>query len=232
MNKKCIALALATFLSGLAGCGGDSDNNAASNRNDNVQMHKVGTNNQNGNIGNNVNQNLRASTRAANNVERLKEIDEARVIIRGNDAYVAVRLENDRNSAGMGTTNTGTGTTGTDTGHGTNNTGTGVGYGTDTGYGTSAGATNTGTGAGYGGTNNTDTGTIDLGRTRHGQVSSTLERRITNQVRAADRDIRNVHVSVDPTFFGQMTNYTNNMRDGRNGDGLFEDFTDTVRRFF
>ncbi|MDV2888214.1 YhcN/YlaJ family sporulation lipoprotein, partial [Alkalihalophilus pseudofirmus] len=75
------------------------------------------------NVRNAANHNLRISNNAGRRVENLKEVDLAHVVVRNNDAYVAIKLNNRHrnNQANTGTTtNTGNnlGTTG---GTGTSN---------------------------------------------------------------------------------------------------------------
>ncbi|HZG70647.1 MAG TPA: YhcN/YlaJ family sporulation lipoprotein, partial [Chondromyces sp.] len=100
MKKRWAPFVLATCLStALVGCAGNQNDQAANDRNgnDNVQLTRVRTNNQNENNGNGTDHELRVSTRATRNIERMDEVDQANVIIRNNDAYVAVRLKNDDN---------------------------------------------------------------------------------------------------------------------------------------
>lgn len=291
LRKSSITFVLAACLFGLSGC------NATDNKN-NINVNKV--RNQGGTILNDTNQRLRVSTRAAQNVARLNEVDQAHVIIRNNDAYVAVRLKNAVNNRTgpnpgiTGTTGTTgiTGTTGTTraTGYNENNMGT-TGYSGTTGttgmtgtastgrFGTNAGTINYGrTGAdigntgitgnrnqvmygngynsggtgtpgtigttGAGGPNGTTgitgvpgtTGTnpdnTRLGTTDYSRVSSPLEQKIADRVRAADPSIHRVYVSVDPNFYTRMNAYYNDITNGRNRDGLINDFGNTVRRFF
>ncbi|WHY02761.1 YhcN/YlaJ family sporulation lipoprotein [Neobacillus sp. DY30] len=286
MKKGLITFVLTSTLIGLTGCAGDNQNAGGDNNGGNLGVNNVRNdvrnNDNNGITGRNVsNQNLRVSTRAANNVERLGEVDQAHVIIRNNDAYVAVQLNNQRDTtgdrAGTGTnttnnrggngnnagntqnngnlTNTGnTGITGNYTNSGitgtTNhnlNTGAGAINGNNTGAGTdriTGNNTNTGnngndgTGTNMGNTGNTGrngtnmNGNNGTGGTNYKEVSNRLEQRIADQVRAADKNIHKVYVSYDNDFYTQMNTYTNDIQNGRNRDGIWDDFTDTVGRFF
>lgn len=280
MKKGLITFVLTSTLIGLTGCAGDNQNAGEDNNGGNLGVNNVRNdvrnNDNNGVTGRNVsNQKLRVSSRAANNVERLGEVDQAHVIIRNNDAYVAVQLNNQRDTtgdrAGMGTntrnnrggngdnamntqntrnaTNTGnTGITGNYTNSGitgtTNhnlNTGAGAITGNNTGAGTdriTGTNTNTGNnGNGGTGTNMGNNGTgvngnNGTGDTNYKEVSTRLEQRIADQVRAADRNIHKVYVSYDNDFYNQMNTYTNDIQNGRNRDGIWDDFTDTVGRFF
>lgn len=63
-------------------------------------------------------------------------------------------------------------------------------------------------------------------------LSRTLERKISNEVKSVDRDIDNVYVSANPDFYDRMTNYSNDIRNGRPVEGFFDEFTQTIRRVF
>jgi len=64
------------------------------------------------------------------------------------------------------------------------------------------------------------------------EVTDRLKKKISDQVRATDQDIRNIYVSPDPDFVNRMEGYGNRISEGAPRDGLFEEFTDTVRRVF
>jgi len=66
----------------------------------------------------------------------------------------------------------------------------------------------------------------------NGEVTDPLKEKISDQVRATDRDIRNVYVSSDPDFVNRMEGYGNRINEDTTRNGLFEDFTETVRRVF
>ncbi|MDY0944013.1 YhcN/YlaJ family sporulation lipoprotein [Priestia megaterium] len=65
-----------------------------------------------------------------------------------------------------------------------------------------------------------------------GEVTDRLEKKIADQVRATDRDIRDVFVSSNPDFVNRMEGYRNRINEGHPVTGLFEEFTETVRRVF
>lgn len=279
MRKGLIGFASAIFIAGLAGCAGNMDDNAADNRNGNFQTQRVRTNLVNDN--NNNDQNFRVADRASRSVERLDEVDQARVIISNNNAYVAVRLK-DKNARSGNNTDTRAGTfyirdnqDNRRTGNGRNNgnTGTGAesgritGVGNNTNNGTNAGnhprtgtgsanngyTHNTGTGAetgritGVG--NNTNNGTnagneprtgtsiynngmAGQGSTIYSEVSTAFEQKIADQVRAADKNIHKVYVSFSEDTYNTINNYSNDIQNGRNQNGIFENFDDEVRRMF
>ncbi|MEH7335794.1 YhcN/YlaJ family sporulation lipoprotein [Neobacillus drentensis] len=187
-----VSVVIAAALLGLTGCNNDKALNNSRNN--------LGTNN----INNGSNQNLRVSARASNNVESLNEVDQAHVILRNNDAYVAVSLKNNTGNTGTDVIGTNDGTTGT----------------RDTS------------------TNNVDRTklggrTIGSGdNTNYKKAASPLDKKIERQVRDADHSIDNVYISYDTAFFGQMTNYTNDLRNGTNRDGVWNDFTNTIHGVF
>ncbi|WP_243524258.1 YhcN/YlaJ family sporulation lipoprotein [Bacillus pseudomycoides] len=65
-----------------------------------------------------------------------------------------------------------------------------------------------------------------------GEVTKQLENKIADQVRATDPDIRNVFVSSNPDFVDRMRDYVDKINQGKPVTGLFEEFTETVRRVF
>lgn len=66
----------------------------------------------------------------------------------------------------------------------------------------------------------------------NGEVTDRLEKKIADQVRATDRDIRDVFVSSNPDFVNRMEDYGSRINKGDPVTGLFEEFTETVRRVF
>jgi YhcN/YlaJ family sporulation lipoprotein len=66
----------------------------------------------------------------------------------------------------------------------------------------------------------------------NGEVTDRLKKKISDQVKATDKDIRNVYVSSDPDFVNRMEGYGNRINEGATRNGLFEDFTETVKRVF
>ena len=64
------------------------------------------------------------------------------------------------------------------------------------------------------------------------KLTQNLEKKISNEVTSIDRDIDNVYVSVNPDFYDRMTNYANDIRNGNPVEGLWDEFSQTVRRVF
>ncbi|MFO1443773.1 YhcN/YlaJ family sporulation lipoprotein [Bacillus sp. Bva_UNVM-123] len=63
-------------------------------------------------------------------------------------------------------------------------------------------------------------------------LSRNLERKIADQVKSADRDINDVYISVNPDFYDRVTNYSNDIRNGKPIEGFFDEFTNTIKRVF
>ncbi|PEF74882.1 YhcN/YlaJ family sporulation lipoprotein [Bacillus pseudomycoides] len=65
-----------------------------------------------------------------------------------------------------------------------------------------------------------------------GQITKQLEKKVADQVRTTDPDIRHVFVSSNPDFVDRMRDYADKINQGKPVTGLFEEFTETVRRVF
>lgn len=59
-----------------------------------------------------------------------------------------------------------------------------------------------------------------------------MENQIADEVRAANTQINNVYVSLNPDFAKQMTDYGDKIRAGEPVEGFFQEFTDAVGRVF
>ncbi|MFJ7933363.1 YhcN/YlaJ family sporulation lipoprotein [Sporosarcina sp. NPDC096371] len=59
-----------------------------------------------------------------------------------------------------------------------------------------------------------------------------VEDKIADEVRAANKDFKNVYVSMNPDFVKQTTDYGDKIRAGEPVEGFFEEFSDAVRRVF
>ncbi|MFL6562347.1 MAG: YhcN/YlaJ family sporulation lipoprotein [Bacillus sp. (in: firmicutes)] len=242
VKKSWVTFVLATTLLGLTGCA-NNDNNAAKNNANNLGANNNANNGVN--VRNVSNQNLRVSNRAVRNVESLKQVDRAHVIIRNNDAYVAVRLAGNQNGtrAGGGTTGTGTNmnaTYGNGYNSGTTGTNGNANLNANTGNRNNNANLNTNTGnrnnvnnmnANIGNGNNANNMNVNNGNGNNAGTNA-LNQKIKSQVRAADRSIDNVYISYNTDTFGRMTNYSNNIRTGTNRNGLWNDFSNSVNRMF
>ncbi|MBV7504506.1 YhcN/YlaJ family sporulation lipoprotein [Bacillus sp. sid0103] len=228
VRKSWVTFVLATSLFGLTGCA-NNNNNAANDNKNNLGVNNVRNNTINGvNVRNVSNQNLRVSARAIRNVESLNEVDQANVIIRDNDAYVAVRLEGTQNGTRARGASTGTGPNMNATygnGYNSGTTGTNGDANLNANTGNRTNATITGT------TGTRTNARINRANDLNARGTNALNQKIINQVRAADRSIDNVYISYDTNTFGQMTNYSNDIRTGTRVD-LWDDFTNSVNRMF
>jgi spore cortex protein len=63
-------------------------------------------------------------------------------------------------------------------------------------------------------------------------LTQEIERKIADQVKATDQDIKHVYVSVNPDFYDRMNSYANDLRNNRPISGLFDEFNTMIRRMF
>lgn len=63
-------------------------------------------------------------------------------------------------------------------------------------------------------------------------LTADLEDKIAEKVKEADKDIDKVYVSLNPDFVERMTSYRTKIDEGKPVEGLFEEFTESVRRVF
>jgi len=73
---------------------------------------------------------------------------------------------------------------------------------------------------------------VELTGNKSGKVTKELEDKIGNKVRKVDGDIKNVYVSSNPDFYNRMTNYGRDIENGKPISGLFNEFSETIRRVF
>lgn len=73
---------------------------------------------------------------------------------------------------------------------------------------------------------------VQLTGNKSGKVTKKLEEKIADKVRNVDGDIQNVYVSSNPDFYNRMTNYGRDIENGKPVSGLFNQFSETVRRVF
>ncbi|MBT2692761.1 YhcN/YlaJ family sporulation lipoprotein [Bacillus sp. ISL-55] len=203
MKKSLILAGCAVFTLGLAGCG--ANNNAADdNGQQRVQINQVRR-------GPTTEENrLQLADRAERQVEQMPEVDDARVIISENNAYVAVRLADDNNgNAEVNDALDGNGRTFAENGRVDQDDNPAGNDGTIDGHGDAGDETDRNTARGDG-----------------------LEREIEQKVRQSQRGIDNVYVSVDNNAFDRMGTFADDIRNNRNRDGLFDDFRNTMGNFF
>nr|WP_285289135.1 YhcN/YlaJ family sporulation lipoprotein [Bacillus sp. ISL-41] len=195
---------------------------------------------------------LQLADRAERQVEQMPEVDDARVIISENNAYVAVRLadnngENNGNASvndaldGNGRTFAENGRVDQGDNNRAGNDGIIDGKG-DAGNGDHQNAGNTngnnifGNGNDNGNGNMNGIGNTDMngnaaGNTMNGNKSQ-LEQQIEQRVRQANNRIDNVYVSVDRNAYDRMGTFADDIRTDRNRDGMFEDFREAMDGFF
>ena len=244
MKKSIIIAGCAVFTIGLAGCG--ANNNAADDNGDQqVEISQV----QRGPATEGTK--LQLADRAERQVEQMQEVDDARVIISENNAYVAVRLaenngenngnasvndalddngrtfaENGRvdqgdNRAGNDGIIDGKGDAGNDDRQKSGSTNRNNVFGNDNDNGN-------GNMNGIGNTNMNGNAT---GNTMNGN-NSQLEMQIEQRVRQANNRIDKVYVSVDRNAYDRMGTFADDIRTDRNRDGMFEDFRNAMDGFF
>ncbi|WP_353856290.1 YhcN/YlaJ family sporulation lipoprotein [Bacillus sp. Bos-x628] len=67
---------------------------------------------------------------------------------------------------------------------------------------------------------------------KSGNVTDELKKKISDKVKSTDQQIDNVYVSANPDFVDRMKGYVKRIRSGEPISGLFDEFTETVRRVF
>lgn len=227
MKKSIIIAGCAVFTMGLAGCG--ANNNAAdNNRDQQVEINQV----RRGPVTTADNR-LQLADRAERQVEQMPEVDDARVIISDNNAYVAVRLadnniDNDGN-ARVNDAMDGNGRTFAENGRVDQDDNASGNDGIIDGEG-DAGKEDRSNAGTYG----TDNDRTDMNGTarNNGEDFTSLKQQIKQRVRQANKGIDSVYVSVDRNAYDRMGSFTDDIRTDRNRDGLFEDFRNTMDGFF
>jgi len=63
-------------------------------------------------------------------------------------------------------------------------------------------------------------------------LTSDVEKKISDMVKAAYPEIKHVYVSVNPDFYKRTTSYAEDIRNGRPVAGFFDEFSQLVRRVF
>ncbi|NKE05869.1 YhcN/YlaJ family sporulation lipoprotein [Mesobacillus selenatarsenatis] len=244
MKKSFILAGCAVFTMGLAGCG--ANNNAAdNNRDQQVEISQVRRGPAT------ENNKLQLADRAERQVEQMPEVDDARVIISENNAYVAVRLaDNNLESDGNAEINDamdGNGRTFAENGRvdqddsRDGNDGIIDGKG-DAGNGDRQNAGNTNGNNIFDNDNNNGMGNMngigntDMNGNAAGNVMNgndgQLEQQIEQRVRQANNRIDNVYVSIDRNAYDRMGTFADDIRTDRNRDGMFEDFRNAMDGFF
>jgi hypothetical protein len=238
MKKSLIVIGCTVFTIGLAGCG--ANNNAVNDDNNGQQQVQISQVNQGPATDGRT---LRVANIAEQQVEQLEEVDNAHVIISDNNAYVAVKLADNRNNNVARTDNNpdengnvivndaldGNGRTFAENGrvqqdpNRDGNDGIIDGNG-DAGNRDRLNADNRVR------VNNAD----DSGITEnyYSQATNIFEQQITDIVRKTDSRINKVYISVDNNVYNKMGRYADDIRTDRNRENLFDDFTNNVNNIF
>lgn len=230
MKKSIIIAGCAVFTMGLAGCG--ANNNAAeNNRDQQVEINQV----RRGPVATEDNR-LQLADRTERQIEQMPEVDDARVIISDNNAYVGVRLaDNNLDNDGNAQVNDaldGNGRTFAKNGRVDQDDSSAGNDGIIDGQG-DAGKDrrndgNNGANILGNGNDNDMNGTVR----NNGKTVTLLERQIEQRVRQTNKGIDRVYVSVDRTAYNRMGTFADDIRTDRNRDGLFEDFRNSMDDLF
>lgn len=230
MKKSIIIAGCAVFTMGLAGCG--ANNNAAdNNRDQQVEINQV----RRGPVATEDNR-LQLADRTERQIEQMPEVDDARVIISDNNAYVGVRLaDNNLDNDGNAQVNDaldGNGRTFAKNGRVDQDDSSAGNDGIIDGQG-DAGKDrrndgNNGANILGNGNDNDMNGTVR----NNGKTVTLLEKQIEQRVRQTNKGIDRVYVSVDRTAYNRMGTFADDIRTDRNRDGLFEDFRNSMDDLF
>lgn len=64
------------------------------------------------------------------------------------------------------------------------------------------------------------------------KLTADVEKKISDVVKATNRNVDHVYVSVNPDFYKRTTSYAEDIRNGRPVQGFFDEFGELVRRVF
>jgi spore cortex protein len=73
---------------------------------------------------------------------------------------------------------------------------------------------------------------VVLNENPKGELTRKVEEKISKTVKDSDNNINNVYVSTNPDFVNRMTDYGDRIQQGEPVGGLFDEFTEMVRRVF
>ncbi|WLD94747.1 YhcN/YlaJ family sporulation lipoprotein [Alkalihalobacillus sp. AL-G] len=65
-----------------------------------------------------------------------------------------------------------------------------------------------------------------------GEITREIKRKISEQVKAVDRDINNVYVSANPDFVDRVNDYVTRVGQGEPVEGFGEEFGEMIQRIF
>ncbi|WP_438347155.1 YhcN/YlaJ family sporulation lipoprotein [Paenibacillus sp. FA6] len=258
-----LSAALIVGMIGVTGCGTkNTDNqnlrtksvkyNTNSINQSNLSRHGINTaNNDRGLITRSDNRmmNLRYSEELSSKIAKMKQVDMAKVMLTGENAYVAVSIK-DHNTLNGTTTNlnnTDKVRTGINS-MGINGNRNNVGAPSITGSGSNM---RNQTGANYSTTNETGYGTMGTGadglmrgltstpRTMNEPVSGEdqymtkeVKDMIADVIKKSDTNIKNVYVSANPDFVDRVGNFVTDVSNGHPISGIVDEFQTLVNRIF
>jgi len=239
MIKSLIVLGCTVFTIGLAGCG--ANNNAANDDNNGQQQVQISQVNQGAAT---EGATLRVANRAESQVEQLEEVDNAHVIISNNNAYVAVKLADNRNNNFARTDNTpdengnvivndaldGNGRTFAENGRVKQDQTRNGNDGIIDGNGDAGNRNRQDAADNRVRVNKADDSNI--AENYYSQATNIFEQQITDIVRKTDSRIDKVYISVDNNVYNKMGRYADDIRTDRNRENLFQDFTNNVNNIF
>lgn len=239
MKKTLIVLGCTVFTFGLAACG--ANNNAANDDDNGQQQVQISQVNQGTATDGRT---LRVANIAEQQVEQLEEVDNAHVIISDNNAYVAVKLADNRNNNFARTDNNmdengnaivndaldGNGRTFAENGRVKQDPNRDGNDGIIDGNGDAGNRDRLNAADNRVRVNNAD----DSGITEnyYSQATNIFEQQITDIVRKNDARINKVYISVDNNVYNKMGRYADDIRTDRNRENLFQDFTNNVNNIF
>jgi spore cortex protein len=73
---------------------------------------------------------------------------------------------------------------------------------------------------------------VKLNRSARNELTSTLEKKVAHEVRAADKNIDHVYVSENAEFYEHVHRYRTDLQAGRPVSGFYNRFTETINRLF
>lgn len=239
MKKSLIVIGCTVSIIGLAGCG--ANNNAANDDNNGQQQVQISQVNQGAATDGAT---LRVANRAESQVEQLEEVDNAHVIISNNNAYVAVKLADNRNNNFARTDNTpdengnaivndaldGNGRTFAENGRVKQDQNRGGNDGIIDGNGDAGNRNRQDAADNRVSVNKADDSNI--AENYYSQATNIFEQQITDIVRKTDSRIDKVYISVDNNVYNKMGRYADDIRTDRNRENLFQDFTNNVNNIF
>jgi spore cortex protein len=73
---------------------------------------------------------------------------------------------------------------------------------------------------------------VKLNANSNGKLEQNTKEKISKIVKENDRDMNQVYVSINPSFYTRTTSYANDIREGRPIEGFFDEFGELVHQVF